>query len=234
MSHQQIKNEKPEPNKNTRRNTNQSGQNNTNKQNLYMVVPYHQGLSDSIKKSCKKCGVQVYFKGGQTIKNLLMVPKDKDPITKKSGVIYRYKCDENGCDEEYIGESARTFAERFKEHQKAPSPIFDHCNISGHKVNIDNFTKVGREDQNLTRTIKEALCIRVNDPSLNRNIGKYHLPCIWDEVLHKTSELKYWPSGYSICHFGYNICQATPMVGISSATLAITSAKNMNYHIQWW
>ena len=112
----------------------------------------------------------------------------KDPITKKSGVIYRYKCDENGCDEEYIGESARTFAERFKEHQKLPSPIFDHCNISGYKVNIDKFTVVGREDQNLTRTIKEALFIRVNDPSLNRNIGKYHLPHIWDEVLHKTSE----------------------------------------------
>ena len=40
------------------------------------------------------------------------------------------------------------------------------------------------------RTIKEALYIRVNNPSLNRNIGKYHLPHIWDEVLHNTSELK--------------------------------------------
>ena len=38
--------------------------------------------------------------------------------------------------------------------------------------------------------IKEAILIRVNDPSLNRNIGKYHLPHIWDDVLHKTSELK--------------------------------------------
>ena len=155
-----------------------------------MVVPYHQGLSERIKKSCKKFGAQVYFKGQQTIKSLLMVSKDKDPITNKSGVIYRYKCNENGYDEEYIGESARTFAERFKEHQNSPSPIYDHCNISGHRVNINNFTIVGREDQNLTRGIKEALFIRVNDPSLNRNIGKYHLPHIWDEVLHKTSELK--------------------------------------------
>ena len=68
-----------------------------------------------------KYGVQVHFKGGQTIKGLLMAPKDKDPITNKSGVIYRYKCNEDGCEEEYIGESARTFAERFKEHQKSPS-----------------------------------------------------------------------------------------------------------------
>ena len=49
---------------------------------------------------------------------------------------------------------------------------------------------VGREDQNLMRAIKEALYIRVNNPSLNRNIGKYHLPHIWDEVLFNISELK--------------------------------------------
>ena len=94
------------------------------------------------------------------------------------------------CVEEYIGESARTFAERFKEHQKAPSPIYDHSIRSGHKVNIDNFSIVGREDQNLTRTIKEALYIRVNNPSLNKNIGKYLLPHIWDEVLFNSPELK--------------------------------------------
>ena len=58
-----VKMRSQNPNKNTtRRNTNQSGQNNTNNQNLYMVVPYHQGLSESIKKSCKKIGIQVYFK----------------------------------------------------------------------------------------------------------------------------------------------------------------------------
>ena len=94
------------------------------------------------------------------------------------------------CDEEYIGESARTFAERFKEYLKAPSPIYDHYNTSGHTVTIDNFSIVGREDQNPMRTIKGALHIRVNNPSLKRNIGIYHLPHIWDEVLFNISELK--------------------------------------------
>ena len=143
-----------------------------------MLLPRWQRLSESIKRSCRKHGVQLHFKGGLTIKNLLMAPKDKDHILKTSGVIYRYKCDRVECDEEYIGESARTFAERFKEHQKAPSPIYDHCNTSGHTLTTDNFSIVGREDQNLMRTIKEALNIRVNNPSLKRNIGKYHLPHI--------------------------------------------------------
>ena len=158
--------------------------------NPYMVVPYYKGLSENLKGTCKKYGVQVHFKGGNTIKSLMMAPKDKDPLTKKSGVIYRYKCDRVECDDEYIAESARTFGERFKEHQKAPSPIFDHYNTTGHKICIANFGIVGIEDQNLMRTIKEALYIRVNDPSLNRNIGKYHLPHIWDEILFNISELK--------------------------------------------
>ena len=127
---------------------------------------------------------------GNSIKNLLVAPKDQDTIQRKSGVIYRYKCDRVECDEEYIEESSRTFGERFKEHLKAPSPIYDHCNTTGHNLTIDNFGIVGREDQNLSRLIKEALFIRVNNPSLNSNIGKYHLPHIWDEVLLNTSELK--------------------------------------------
>ena len=44
--------------------------------------------------------------------------------------------------------------------------------------------------RNIIRNIKKALYIRVNNQSLNRNIGKYHLPHIWDEVLLNTSELK--------------------------------------------
>ena len=162
-----------------------------------------------------------------------MAPKDKEPILKKSGVIYRYKCDRVECDEEYIGKLARTFAERFKEYLKAPSPIYDHYITSGHTVTIDNSSIVGREDQNLMRTIKEALYIRVKNPSLNRNIGKYHLPNIWDEVLLNILELKLkykltqWlfhlqlmaitsanasiPTlvGYSISHLGNNICHIT-------------------------
>ena len=94
------------------------------------------------------------------------------------------------CDEEYIGETSRTFGERYKEHLKAPSPIHDHSNISGHTTSLDNFSIVGREEQNLSRLIKESMFIRVNGPSLNKNIGKYHLPHLWDEVLNNSRELK--------------------------------------------
>ena len=164
--------------------------NTTGNKKPYMVLPYVKGLSESVKNICNKHGVQVYYKGGNAIKGLLMAPKDEDHITKKSGIIYRFKCNRVDCDDEYIGESSRTFGERFKEHLKAPSSIYDHYNITGHSTTIENFSIVGREDQNLIRTINKAIYIRVNNPPLNKNIGKYHLPHIWDEVLMSISELK--------------------------------------------
>ena len=35
---------------------------------------------------------------------------------------------------------------------------------------------------NLARNIKDSIYIRVNNPTLNNNIGKYNLPHIWDRV----------------------------------------------------
>ena len=63
-----------------------------------------------------------------TIRNLLVAPKDKDNITQKGEVIYRYKCDRLECDEDNIGESARTFGDRLKEHLREPSNIYDLAN----------------------------------------------------------------------------------------------------------
>ena len=70
----------------------------------HIVIPYTQGLCESIKKICGRYGIQTHFKGGRTIKNLLVSPKDKDPMVNQSGAIYWYQCGDLGCDDEYIGE----------------------------------------------------------------------------------------------------------------------------------
>ena len=178
------------PKDNKKRKKKTSSSNISNIKRNYIVATYTKGLSESITNICKKYDIQVYFKGARTIKDLLVEPKDKDHITKKSGIIYRYRCDRVECDEEYIGESSRTFGERFTEHLKAPFPIFDHSNITGHNTTLENFSTVGREDQNLMRLIRESIYTRINNLSLNKNIGKYHLPHVWDEVLFNRPEPK--------------------------------------------
>ena len=106
-----------------------------------------------IKKICGRYGIQTHFKGGRTIKNLLVSPKDKDPIVNQSGTFYWYQCGNLGCDDEYIGETSRTFGERYKEHPKAPSAIHHHSNQADHTTNQNNFQIIGREGHNLARNI---------------------------------------------------------------------------------
>ena len=147
----------------------------------HIVIPYTQGLCESIKKICGSYGIQIHFKGSNTIRNLLVSPKDKDLMVSKSVAIYWFQCGDLSCDDEYIGETS--FSERYKEHLKDPSPIHQHSNHTGHPTSHNNFQIIGREGHSLARNIKESTFIRVNNPTLNRKIGKFNLPYIWDRVL---------------------------------------------------
>ena len=58
----------------------------------HIVIPYTQGLCESIKNICRRYGIQANFKSNSTIKNLLVSPRDKDPMVNKSGAIYWFRC----------------------------------------------------------------------------------------------------------------------------------------------
>ena len=116
-------------------------------------MSYDKGLSKSFKSACRKHSIQVYFEEGMTIKNHLVASKDKDFITQKSEVIYRYKCDRVECDKVYICEPKEPLKRGSKKSQ-SPSPIYEHCNITGHTTTGDSVSIVGREHQNLARMIR--------------------------------------------------------------------------------
>ena len=120
----------------------------------HIVKPYTQGLCESIKKICGRYGIHTYFKGSNTIRNLLVSPNDKDPMASKSGAIYWFQCGDLSCDDEYIGETSRTFGERYKECLKDPSPIHQHSNHTGHPTSHNNFQIIGREGHSLARILK--------------------------------------------------------------------------------
>ena len=155
----------------------------------HIVIPYSQGLCKSIKKISGRYGIQTHFKGSSTIKNLLVSPKDIDPMVNQSGAIDWYQCGDLGCDDEYIGEPSRTFGEGYKEHLKDSSPIHQQSNQTGHPASHNKSQIIGREGHNLARNIKESIFIRINNPTLNNNIGKFNLPHIWDRVLLNTPGL---------------------------------------------
>ena len=74
-------------------------------------------------------------------------------MAKKSGAIYWFQNGDLTDDDEYMGETPRTFGERFKEHLKEPFPVLNHSINTGHPTTQDNFQIIGREDHGIARTI---------------------------------------------------------------------------------
>ena len=93
-----------------------------NKKNITIVVPYMPNTGEKFRKLCKKKGIQVHFKGTNTLRTTLGNPKGKDPKNNQTGNIYHYQCPQINCPSAYIGESGRSLGERVKEHFKAPPP----------------------------------------------------------------------------------------------------------------
>ena len=181
---------------NTTTNNNNNSSADNNKNNITIVVPYMPNTGEKFKKLCKKKGIQVHFKGTNTLRTALGNPKDKDPKNNQTGIIYHYQCPQINCPSAYIGESGRSLGERVKEHFKAPSPIHHHSTTTGHPMDPDQFSIVHKEVNSHSRTIKEAMFIWVQDPTLNRNLGKYQLLHIWDHLLQVSPTLQCKPSNH--------------------------------------
>ena len=49
----------------------------------YIVVPYVKGRSESHKNICRKHEIEMYFKGGNTIKNLQVHSKTETPSYRR-------------------------------------------------------------------------------------------------------------------------------------------------------
>ena len=65
-----------------------------------------------------------------------------------------------------------------------------HIQQTGHNIADNNFNIIGRKDHGQARNIEISIFIRVNNPTLNQNIGKYNLSHIWNKVLFNTPGLK--------------------------------------------
>ena len=136
-----------------------------------VVIPYMKGIAESFKKIYGKYGIQTYFRGNTTIKQILMKPKDKDPKDKKSVVIYSYQCGDIACSEEYIGKTSRTLGRGTGNTLNNPVLSMHTYNKQDTTPQATISTSLGGRGRGMVRTIKEAIYLRVNNPTLNTNIG---------------------------------------------------------------
>ena len=61
-----------------------------------------------------------------------------------------------------------------------------HKDCPGHTVTMDSVQILDREERWFERGVKEAIHIRVNQPDLNRDGGRFQLPHVWDGLLQSS------------------------------------------------
>ena len=107
-------------------------------------------------------------------------------------IIYHWKCPTNNCTAEYIGETNRSLKERVSYHRnQTTSAIRNHHISTKHpKAELKDFTIIDRESNTLHHWAKEALHIRIKDPSLHRNIGKVWIPTVFNKLLKPPRQLE--------------------------------------------
>ena len=109
--------------------------------NISVPLPYVKGVSEKLSNIFRDHGVSSYHKPMNTIRSLLVHPKDKTPDGDKCGVIYKINCPE--CEETYIGETARAMQTRLKEHKRttgntALTAVGEHILHYKHKIDMEN------------------------------------------------------------------------------------------------
>ena len=172
-----------------------------------VVVPYVAGVSERIARVYKKHGFSTSFKPHQTLRNLLVHPKDKIDMQHKAETVYEIPC--AGCPKSYIGETGRAFGTRLLEHKKEvqkfekkpytrstrkdstaeqhKSAITDHVAATNHTISWNKAKTIDRESDKTTRWLKEAIWIRrKGENTLNKDEGSYTLHNIYDQLVGTT------------------------------------------------
>ncbi len=139
-----------------------------------VVLPYIRGVSEQLRRVIGGFGVPAYFKPTNTLRQLLVRPKD--PISKHQvvGPVYKINCED--CDAAYVGEMERSLKVKFGEHSRPSSTnseVSHHIHLENpdHPIKLDNTDVLAVVPKWFERGVKEAVYIRAIKPSLNRDTG---------------------------------------------------------------
>ena len=152
-----------------------------------VVIPYVAGMSEDIRRVCRKLNIRVVFKSGRTLRSMFTKAKYTLPLGKQSNVVYRFPC---SCSQVYIRETKRRLETRLKEYWDAcergmmeKSALAEHAWENYHPIDWEETTVLdhGRGQDLL---VKEALHIQMtpSEECFNWD-GGLEVPGCWIAVM---------------------------------------------------
>ena len=165
-------------------NNNNQQHNNNLERRKSVTLPYIRGVSETLARLYRIKGISTSFKPINTLRNMLVCPKDKCEEDMKSGTIYHVNC--SVCDSNYVGESIRALKYRIAEHKRPSnksSPINIHHKKFKHPIAWDKVEILDQDTDWFGRGVREAIHIRRCQANLNRDSGRHKLPPIYNRLL---------------------------------------------------
>ena len=124
-----------------------------------MVICCVAGMSDDIRRVCRKFNIRVVFKSRRTLCSMLTKIKDTLPLGKQSNVVSPAAA----CSQVYIGETKQRLETRPKEHRDAcergmmeKSAVAEHALENHHQIDLEETTVLDR-GRGQALLVKEAL-----------------------------------------------------------------------------
>ena len=152
-----------------------------NEKRSYASVPYIKGISERLQRAFKSHEVTLVHKPVNSLRSQLVHVKDKTENFKKCGTVYHIHCEQ--CDKDYVSKTSRSLATRVKENlSRNSSAVHEHCKLTGHSVDSTKTKVLATESNTFKRRIRDAIEIRLRNPSLNRDNG-FELARIYDTIL---------------------------------------------------
>ena len=141
-----------------------------------VTIPYIQGVSEAVTKILSDINVQVDMKPFRTLRRILSHPKDCIPNDDKSSIVYKISC--RDCDASYVGETERALKTHVSEHCRpmekrdfSASALAQHAWEHDHHIDWTSTCVLGVESHYWSRISREAIYIRRQPSSLNRDRG---------------------------------------------------------------
>ena len=158
-----------------------------NERRIYASVPYIKGISERLQRAFKSHEVTLVHKPLNSLRSQLVRVKDKTENLKKCGTVYHIHCEQ--CNKEHVGETSPLLETQVKEHlSRNSSAVHEHCTFTGHSVDSSKTKVLATENNTFKRRIREAIKIRLRNPSLNRD-NCFELARIYDTILASSRSL---------------------------------------------
>ena len=166
-----------------------SNRRNEEKPDATIRLPYIEGVSEQIKRTCKKFNLRCVFYSRPTLRQSLTHVKPKEKKNSKKNSIYQIPC---SCGKVYVGETKRPLEVRINEHRWATkmreidrSKIANHAWGEGlHRPDWEN-TKILDQEENATqRKIKETAYMMITPHNFGSKSIDIHN--IWRPIIKKT------------------------------------------------